>query len=156
MGSASRAISRRSCAQRRTASRAPAPSWKSASPAGKANNAATRAHSTPPAVEAGRAATIKPMAFAYYERLSRAQQKIYRDSDGVTELRLERPADLHPLVAALEAALGTETRAATQAATEALIHGLTEALGIPRVAVEVLTARPHAKWGEDLDGDARN
>jgi len=88
------------------------------------------------------------MPFAYYERLSRAQQKIYRDSDGVTELRLERSADLHPLVAALEAALGTETRAATQAATEALIHGLTEALGIPRVAVEVLAARPHAKWGE--------
>ena len=27
------------------------------------------------------------MPFAYYERLSRAQQKIYRDSDGVTELR---------------------------------------------------------------------
>jgi len=56
------------------------------------------------------------MPFAYYERLSRAQQKVYRDSDGVTELRLERPADLHPRVAALESALGTETREATQAA----------------------------------------
>ena len=88
------------------------------------------------------------MPFAYYERLSRAQQKIYRESDGVTELRLERPADLHPLVAALETALGTEGRAATQAATEGLVHGLTDALGIARVNVEVLAARPHAKWGE--------
>lgn len=88
------------------------------------------------------------MPFAYYERLSRAQQKIYRESDAVTEVRLERPAKLHPLVASLEAALGTEERAATQAATERLIHGLTDALGISRVTVEVLAARPHAQWGE--------
>ena len=88
------------------------------------------------------------MPFAYYERLSRAQQKIYRESDAVTEVRLERPAKLHPLVASLEAALGTEERAATQAATERLVHGLTDALGISRVTVEVLAARPHAQWGE--------
>jgi hypothetical protein len=86
--------------------------------------------------------------FAYYERLSRAQQKIYRESDAVTEVRLERPATLHPLVAALEAALGTEERGVTQAATERLVHGLTDALGISRVTVEVLAARPHAQWGE--------
>jgi hypothetical protein len=86
--------------------------------------------------------------FAYYERLSRAQQKIYRESDAVTEIRLERPASLHPLVVSLEAALGTEERAATQAATERLVQGLTDALGIPRVTVEVLAARPHAQWGE--------
>jgi hypothetical protein len=86
--------------------------------------------------------------FAYYERLSRAQQKIYRESDAVTEIRLASPAGLHPLVTALEAALGTEERGATQAATERLIQGLTEALGIPRVTVEVLAARPHAQWGE--------
>ena len=86
------------------------------------------------------------MPFAYYERLSRAQQKIYRESDAVTEVRLERPAKLHPLVASLEAALGTEERAATQAATERLVHGLTDALDISRVTVEVLAARPHAQW----------
>jgi hypothetical protein len=86
--------------------------------------------------------------FAYYERLSRAQQKIYRDSDAVTEIRLSRPDMLHPMVAALEAALGSEERAATQAATERLVHGLTDALAIPRVTVEVLAARPHARWGE--------
>lgn len=88
------------------------------------------------------------MPFAYYARLTRAQQKIYRDSDGVTEIRLHQPASLHPLVEALESALGTEQRAATQAATERLVQGLTDALGIPRVTVEVLAARPHAQWGE--------
>jgi hypothetical protein len=51
-------------------------------------------------------------------------------------------------VAALETALGSEDRPATQAATERLIHALADVLGIPRVTVEVLAARPHAQWGE--------
>ena len=88
------------------------------------------------------------MPFAYYARLNRAQQAVYRASDGVTELRLPRPADLHPLVSALDGALRTEDRLATQRATEQLIRGLTDALGIPPVKTEVLAARPHAKWGE--------
>ena len=88
------------------------------------------------------------MPFAYYARLTRAQQAIYRKSDGITEVRLARPADLHPLVGALDAALRTEDRRETQQATDRLIRGLTEALGIPPVKVEVLAARPHAKWGE--------
>ena len=41
------------------------------------------------------------MPFAYYARLTRAQQAIYRKSDGITEVRLPRPADLHPLVGVL-------------------------------------------------------
>ncbi len=88
------------------------------------------------------------MPFAFYARLTRAQQAIYRKSDAVGELRLARPAELHPLVAALEAALRTEDRAPTQVATDRLIRGLTETLRIPPVRVEVLAARPHAKWGE--------
>jgi hypothetical protein len=86
--------------------------------------------------------------FAYYARLTRAQQAIYRKSDGITEVRLPRPAELHPLVATLESALRTEDRATTQEATERLVRGLADALGLPPVRVEVLAARPHAKWGE--------
>ena len=88
------------------------------------------------------------MPFSYYARLARAQQTVYRKSDGITEVRLDRPDRLHPLVAGLEAALRCEERVATQTATEGLIRGLTDALGIPPVRVEVLAARPHAKWGE--------
>ena len=88
------------------------------------------------------------MPFAYYARLTRAQQAVYRKSDGITDVRLARPAELHPLVGALDAALRTEDRLATQRATDRLIRGLTEALAIPPVKVEVLAARPHAKWGE--------
>jgi hypothetical protein len=88
------------------------------------------------------------MPFAYYARLTRAQQAVYRKSDGITDVRLPRPADLHPLVGRLDEALKTEDRLRTQHATERLIRGLTDALAIPPVKVEVLAARPHAKWGE--------
>ncbi len=88
------------------------------------------------------------MPFRYFERLTRAQQAVYRKSDAVTEIRLPQPRDLHPLVGELAAALKTEERVAMQRATDRLIRGLTEALAIPPVKVEVLAARPHAKWGE--------
>jgi hypothetical protein len=86
--------------------------------------------------------------FAFYARLSRAQQAIYRKSDEHGSIRLHEPARLRTLVAAVEEALASENRAATQAASERLINGLNEALGIPPVRVEVLAARPHSNWGE--------
>jgi len=85
---------------------------------------------------------------SFVGNLSRAQQAIYRKSDGITEVRLHRPAALRPTVAALAAALAAEDRAATQAASDALIRGLADAMGMPPVGVEVLAARPHARWGE--------
>src|SRR2546425_8470230 len=88
------------------------------------------------------------MPFAYYARLSRAQQAIYRKSDEIVEVRLPAPARLHPVVEMLTTALASEDRATVQHATERMIRGLTEALGVPPVKVEVLAARPHAKWGE--------
>jgi len=88
------------------------------------------------------------VTFSYYARLSRAQQAVYRQSDAVTTIRLERAQELQPLVSALAAALATEDRAATQQASERLVRGLTHALGMPAVRVEVLAARPHARWGE--------
>jgi hypothetical protein len=51
-------------------------------------------------------------------------------------------------VDAIEAALLTEQRDATQQATDRLIRGLLEMLRLPPVRVEVLAARPHARWGE--------
>jgi DinB superfamily len=88
------------------------------------------------------------MPFAYYARLSRAQQAIYRKSDEIVEVRLPAPARLHPSVERLGAALASADRASVQRATESMIRALTDALGVPPVKVEVLAARPHAKWGE--------
>jgi hypothetical protein len=88
------------------------------------------------------------MPFAYYARLSRAQQAVYRRSDAVTEIRLPQAERFAAAVDALESALLAEDRAATQAASERVIGGLTEVLGAPPVRVQVLAARPHARWGE--------
>jgi hypothetical protein len=86
--------------------------------------------------------------FAFYDRLSRAQRAIYDESNAHPTIRLPRPAALRPLVTAVEEALASEDRAATQAASERLVNGLNTALGIPRVRVDVLAARPHSHWGE--------
>jgi uncharacterized damage-inducible protein DinB len=88
------------------------------------------------------------MPFSYYARLSRAQQAVYRKSDAITEVRLPQPERFAAAVDAVEAALLAEDRAATQAASERVIGGLVQMLGAPPVRVEVLAARPHARWGE--------
>ena len=87
--------------------------------------------------------------FAYYERLTRAQQRIYRQSDDVTRLALPGASRaLHPLVAGLDAALRSEDRPAVQLASQHLFTGLTRAFAVGPCRVEVLAARPHNRWGE--------
>jgi hypothetical protein len=86
--------------------------------------------------------------FAYYAKLSRARQATYRRSDEVTRVPLRRLDVLRPRVAALADALASESRERTQAASERLVQGLTEVLRVPPVRVDVLAARPHARWGE--------
>ena len=89
-----------------------------------------------------------PRRFGYYERLTRAQQRIYRQSDAVTSLHLPGAADLHVRVAALDATLMSEDRLAVQVASQTLFTDLTRAFGIGPCRVEVLAARPHGHWGE--------
>jgi len=88
------------------------------------------------------------MPFAYFARLSPRQQAIYLRSDAVTTLELPGAPLLRPSVARLAEALESEDRAKTEAAAQGLVAGLAGAFGVPRVRVQVLAARPHAKWGE--------
>jgi hypothetical protein len=88
------------------------------------------------------------MPFSYYARLSRSQQAIYRKSDEIVEVRLPEPAAIQPAVEALTTALASEDRVAVERASDRLIRGLTDALEVPPVKVQVLAARPHATWGE--------
>ena len=88
------------------------------------------------------------MPFTYYTRLSKRQKAIYDKSDGVTEVRLPEAETLRPLVAALAEGLAREEREPTQLACQRLLDGLTGALGVVPVRVEVLAVRPHAHWGE--------
>jgi hypothetical protein len=51
-------------------------------------------------------------------------------------------------VAGLREALEREERRAVEAAASYLCRGLTEMLAVPPAVVEVLAARPTARWGE--------
>ena len=88
------------------------------------------------------------MPFAYYARLTRAQQAIYRKSDEVTAVRLPEPVALRPLVDELARTLASEDRLKTQAAAQRLLAGLAFYLDAPPVRVELLAARPARSWGE--------
>ena len=88
------------------------------------------------------------MPFAYFKRLNRAQQAIYLRSDAITAVPLSSPEPLRTGVAALAAALASDERAATEAAAQHLVGALAGALRLPPVRVQVLAARPHARWGE--------
>ena len=88
------------------------------------------------------------MPFAYYDRLTRAQQRIYRRSDEVMSLRLPGAVALRPPIDELAAALRGEDRAAVEAAAQRLHEQVTRAFGVPPCRLRVLHARPHGHWGE--------
>ncbi len=88
------------------------------------------------------------MPFAYYDRLTRPQQRIYRRSDEVTSLTLSGAPGLRPLIGELEAALRAEDRALVEGVAQRLHDGLTRAFGVPPCRLRVLHARPHGHWGE--------
>jgi hypothetical protein len=91
---------------------------------------------------------LPPRRFGYYERLTRAQQRVYRRSDEITRVTLPGARELHPRVAALDAALMSEDRPAVQAASQQLFTALTQAFAVGPCRVDVLAARPHNRWGE--------
>jgi uncharacterized damage-inducible protein DinB len=88
------------------------------------------------------------MPFAYFKRLTRRQQAIYLESDGIARMPLPEAFRLQPLVTALARALERGDRAHTESASQRLVLGLARALGAPPARVKVLAARPHAGWGE--------
>lgn len=88
------------------------------------------------------------MPFAYYQRLTRPQQRVYRQSDEVTVIRLPGAKDLRPLVDALADALTKEDRLAVQAMADRLLAGMTASLGVSALRAQVLAIRPSRNWGE--------
>ena len=89
-----------------------------------------------------------PTRFSYYDKLSAARKKIYRESDAVTSLALREPEAIRPLVAALRTALDGGKRSVVQAGSAALIDALCVDAAIPGVKVQVLAARPRNDYGE--------
>ena len=88
------------------------------------------------------------MPFAYYERLSARNKRIYRQSDAVEQVPLPDAPALRPLVGDVAEALGDEDRRATEAACQRLADGTLRQLALPPVRISVLAARPSRDWGE--------
>lgn len=88
------------------------------------------------------------MPFAYYSRLSRPQQAVYRRSDGLHSVPLPRAEALAPLASELSQALADEDRRRAQAVCQRLSDGITDQLGSPRCQVRVHAVRPADDRGE--------
>lgn len=88
------------------------------------------------------------MPFAYYRRLSAAQKKIYRKSEGITSLAIPQAARFAPLIDYLRKALAAGNQLRTQEGAQALVSALNRVFGVPPVRVKVLERRPSQDWGE--------
>jgi hypothetical protein len=88
------------------------------------------------------------MPFAYYERLSARNKRIYRQSDAIEQVLLPDAPVLRPLVDDVAEALGDEDRRATEGACQRLADAILRQLKLPPVRISVLAARPSRDWGE--------
>ena len=88
------------------------------------------------------------MAFAYYNKLSAARQRIYRKSDAIESLGLPSGLSLGAAIAAIAEGLRLEHRLDTQGACQRLVNALVEGYSVPAVRVKVLLRRPADDYGE--------
>jgi len=88
------------------------------------------------------------MRFAYYDRLSAARKRIYRQSDAIETVGLPRNLAGGSLIAHLRAALADENRSAVQDACRRLIDALVDGYKVPPIRVRVLAQRPSGDYGE--------
>ena len=88
------------------------------------------------------------MRFAYYDRLSRRDQAVYRRSDAVAEVALPDPAVLAPAVDRLGAALARDDAQEVAVAAAEIAGRVSRQLGAPAPVVQVLAVRPSEDWGE--------
>jgi hypothetical protein len=86
--------------------------------------------------------------FAYYERLSRRDQAIYRRSDSATSLPLPGAEGVWPAVGGLREALARDDAAGVARAAAEIAGLVSRSLGAPPPIVEILALRPSREWGE--------
>ena len=88
------------------------------------------------------------MRFAYYDRLSPARQRIYRQSDAMVELAIPAGVDAAAHVVAIRDSLADENGPALRKACQRLIDALVAGFGVPPIGVRVLAKRPVEDYGE--------
>jgi hypothetical protein len=88
------------------------------------------------------------VTFAYYNKLSRARQLIYRKSDAIEALGIPPGLALGGAIAAIADGLRREHRASAQRACQGLVDTLVDGYRVPPVRVKVLLQRPADDYGE--------
>jgi hypothetical protein len=88
------------------------------------------------------------MPFSYYDRLSRANQRVYRKSDAIRRIDVPEIAALVPVAQAIEAPLAEGDRIAVRKACQALVDAINARLATPPIKVRVLERRPSNSYGE--------
>ncbi|MGE0792235.1 MAG: hypothetical protein AB7S26_41565 [Sandaracinaceae bacterium] len=89
-----------------------------------------------------------PKRFGYYRRLSRAQKRIYDESDEWGAIELEDPGALAPLAGAIGEALAADDRVGTERASRELVRGICDQLNVPSPSARVLAVRPRSASAE--------
>ena len=90
---------------------------------------------------------LESVPFAYYKRLNREQQRIYRRSDGIRSIQLPE-TQLDSLLVALENNLKRDQTQEVETVCQRILDRLTAALNVAAVRVKVYATRPHGRWGE--------
>ena len=88
------------------------------------------------------------MPFAYYNRLTAEQKRIYRRSDAIETIALPPGQSLGGDVAAIRHALAIDKRVLVQRACQRIIDALTAGYHVPSVRARVLAQRPADDYGE--------
>lgn len=88
------------------------------------------------------------MRFAYYDRLSAARKRVYRQSDAIESVGLPRNVAVGATVAQIRAALIAENRSGVQIACQSLIDALVHGYKVPPIRMRVLAQRPSGDYGE--------
>jgi len=88
------------------------------------------------------------MRFAYYAKLSPADQRIYRRSDAIETLPLPAGFAAGEIVTAIRDGLANEDVKAVQRACQTLLDRLAAGYDVPRIRIRVLARRPSDDYGE--------
>ncbi len=88
------------------------------------------------------------MAYSYYHRLTKMQQKIYRESDKLTTVKLDEMKYLTTLTQVLQEQLPTGNVEIVERCSQELIDAICQQLRFVSARINVLERRPHNNYGE--------
>jgi len=88
------------------------------------------------------------MPFAYYNRLTRNQQRIYRASDEIETLDLSDRTPIARVAKSIARSLEAEDQRATAQLSATFVAEICAGMNVPRAKVRVMHQRPSDDYGE--------